>query len=91
MRAPPPREVVVSKKISWVLRHGAEKEGLELDGNGYARVDELVSLALVFFLSFLLSFVFSVGVGVVVFGSWVVGIYAVLWMDGWMDGCTDYG
>lgn len=41
---PPPqsREVVISKAMSFVLRHGAEAEGLKLDMNGYANVAELV-------------------------------------------------
>ena len=38
-----PREVTVSKKMSWVLRHGALKEGLEIDERGYVNVGELVS------------------------------------------------
>ncbi|KAI9884619.1 MAG: hypothetical protein M1823_003606 [Watsoniomyces obsoletus] len=40
---PPSREVTVSKALSFILRHGAEKEGLKLDEKGYARVDELLS------------------------------------------------
>ncbi|MCJ1230446.1 hypothetical protein MMC12_007120 [Toensbergia leucococca] len=39
----PSREVTISKAMSWVLRHGAEKEGLKLDENGYANVGELLS------------------------------------------------
>ena len=41
-RGPPSREVTISKAMSFVLRHGAEKEGLKLDENGYANVAELV-------------------------------------------------
>ena len=37
------RDMVVSKAISWILRHGAQKEGLRLDSMGYADVGELVS------------------------------------------------
>ena len=33
---------MISKKISYVLRHGAEKEGLKLDKNGYANCADLV-------------------------------------------------
>ncbi|OCL12457.1 hypothetical protein AOQ84DRAFT_386107 [Glonium stellatum] len=33
-----PREVMVSKKISWLLRHGAEQEGLKLGEGGYVNV-----------------------------------------------------
>lgn len=36
------REVTISKAMSYVLRHAADKEGLKLDSNGYARVNELV-------------------------------------------------
>ena len=36
------REVQVSKKISWLLRHGAEKEGLTLGHGGYANVNDVV-------------------------------------------------
>lgn len=37
------RETKISKAMSYVLRHGAEKEGVRLDENGYANVAELVS------------------------------------------------
>jgi 2'-phosphotransferase len=43
-----PREVQVSKKLSWLLRHGAEKEGLELGPGGYVKVTDVVSLIPVF-------------------------------------------
>lgn len=33
----------ISKALSYILRHGAEKEGLKLRGDGYANVAELVS------------------------------------------------
>ena len=36
------RETTISKAISFVLRHGAIKEGLELDENGYANAADLV-------------------------------------------------
>ncbi|MCJ1244173.1 hypothetical protein MMC30_001371 [Trapelia coarctata] len=42
-REPLPRDVMISKKISYVLRHGAEKEGLRLDQNGYANCAELLN------------------------------------------------
>ena len=42
-RAPLTREVTVSKALSFILRHGAEKEGLALDAEGFANVEELVS------------------------------------------------
>lgn len=37
-----PREVQVSKKVSWLLRHGAEKEGLKLGEGGYVNVADAV-------------------------------------------------
>ncbi|KZF22215.1 hypothetical protein L228DRAFT_148639 [Xylona heveae TC161] len=39
----PSREVTVSKAISWLLRHGAEKEGLKLDAHGYLNVADLLA------------------------------------------------
>lgn len=39
---PKNREFTVSKALSWMLRHGAEKESLKLDREGYANVEELV-------------------------------------------------
>lgn len=36
------RETIISKAISFVLRHGAAKEGLKLDENGYANAADLV-------------------------------------------------
>jgi len=46
-----PREVLVSKKLSWLLRHGAEKEGLVLGKGGYVGLGDVVSLLVPFFLS----------------------------------------
>jgi 2'-phosphotransferase len=43
-----PRGVQVSKKLSWLLRHGAEKEGLKLGPGGYINVSEVVGLNLEF-------------------------------------------
>jgi len=39
---PVTREVQISKKLSWLLRHGAEKEGLTLNNAGYASLDDVV-------------------------------------------------
>jgi 2'-phosphotransferase len=39
-----PRNVQISKKLSWLLRHGAEKEGLKLGPGGYVNVKEVVGL-----------------------------------------------
>ena len=43
---PPSREVTISKAMSYVLRHAADREGLRLDGNGYARASDLVCMNL---------------------------------------------
>ncbi|CAK4030615.1 tRNA 2 -phosphotransferase 1 [Lecanosticta acicola] len=40
---PLPRPVQVSKKISWLLRHGAAEEGLTLLPGGFLPVDQLLS------------------------------------------------
>ena len=42
-RQPLPRNVQVSKKLSWLLRHGAESEGLSLDSEGYINLSEVLS------------------------------------------------
>ncbi|KAG9126135.1 hypothetical protein FRC07_004742 [Ceratobasidium sp. 392] len=39
-----PIEVRMSKTLSYILRHGAAKEGLAIRSDGYVRVTELVSL-----------------------------------------------
>lgn len=49
-RTKPTREVKISKATSYLLRHGATKEGVALDERGYVNVGELVSLILIFFL-----------------------------------------
>lgn len=36
------RDIAISKALSKILRHDAEKEGLKLDGEGYANVADLV-------------------------------------------------
>lgn len=38
----PSREVQVSKAMSLVLRHTAEREGLKMDSRGYVNVADLV-------------------------------------------------
>ena len=40
------REVAISKALSKLLRHAAEDVGLALDGEGFARLDQVVSLKL---------------------------------------------
>lgn len=42
---PQDRETLVSKKLSWLLRHGAEKEGLKLGEGGYVGLADVVSHA----------------------------------------------
>lgn len=37
------REVAVSKALSKLLRHAAEDEGLAIDGEGFAKLDQVVS------------------------------------------------
>lgn len=51
-RPPQSREKTISKAMSFVLRHGAEKEGLKMDENGYANVAELVCFIVCVFLPF---------------------------------------
>ena len=35
--------VVLSKSLSWLLRHGLEQSGLHVRNDGYVRLDELVA------------------------------------------------
>ena len=46
-RAALPRDVQVSKKLSWLLRHGAEKEGLKFQRGGYINVRDVVCINLI--------------------------------------------
>lgn len=41
-----PRANQVSRKVSWLLRHGAEQEGLKLGKGGYVSVADAVSRVL---------------------------------------------
>lgn len=41
-RQPQSREVTVSKALSFLLRHGARDEGVQLDGGGWANVRDVV-------------------------------------------------
>lgn len=36
------REVAISKGLSYILRHAAEREGLKMDAQGYANVADVV-------------------------------------------------
>jgi len=40
------RDVEISKALSKLLRHAAVEEGLELDGEGFAKVDQVVGESL---------------------------------------------
>lgn len=42
-RGPQPRPVQISKKISWLLRHGADSEGLHLDEQGFIGLDAVLA------------------------------------------------
>ncbi|KAI7138458.1 phosphotransferase KptA/Tpt1, partial [Hortaea werneckii] len=42
-RGPLPRDVQVSKKIAWLLRHGAEKEGLQMGEGGFINVQDVLN------------------------------------------------
>jgi 2'-phosphotransferase len=43
-----PRDQQVSRKVSWLLRHGAGQEGLTLGKGGYVNVGDAVSFVYVF-------------------------------------------
>mmetsp|Transcript_73143 Transcript_73143/g.174299 ORF Transcript_73143/g.174299 Transcript_73143/m.174299 type:complete len:535 (+) Transcript_73143:81-1685(+) len=34
---------VISKKVSWILRHGAKKAGIDIDGEGWVKLQDLMS------------------------------------------------
>lgn len=42
MKKPRLRQEIVSKQLSWLLRHGAVKEGLAIDSAGYVAVDDIL-------------------------------------------------
>jgi len=42
-RKPLPRNVQISKSLSYILRHGAEKEGFQITAGGYVKVDHLLN------------------------------------------------
>lgn len=44
-----PPDVRISKTLSWLLRHGAQSEGLQIRTDGYIKVDDLVRRSLVSF------------------------------------------
>ncbi|EGW31208.1 uncharacterized protein SPAPADRAFT_61790 [Spathaspora passalidarum NRRL Y-27907] len=45
MSAPSPakRDVLISKALSYLLRHGAEKEKLDIDDQGYVKISQLLN------------------------------------------------
>lgn len=51
------REVTTSKAMSYLLRHGAEKEGVKIDEGGWVRVQDMVS----YFLCLLPNYIFFRG------------------------------
>ncbi|KAF2773193.1 hypothetical protein EJ03DRAFT_155912 [Teratosphaeria nubilosa] len=42
-KGPLPRDVQVSKKLSWLLRHGAEQEGLTLGAGGFLNLQDCLN------------------------------------------------
>ncbi|GMM36859.1 tRNA 2'-phosphotransferase [Saccharomycopsis crataegensis] len=42
-RAPRSRDEIISKQLAWLLRHGAQKEGLSIDSQGYVPVPEVLA------------------------------------------------
>ena len=51
-----PREQKVSRKVSWLLRHGAGSEGLKLGKGGYVGVKDAVRIPIFFNFFFRLFF-----------------------------------
>lgn len=43
-----PRDQQVSRKVSWLLRHGATQEGLKLGKGGYVNVQDAASIPIIF-------------------------------------------
>lgn len=39
-----PRDQQISRKVSWLLRHGAQQEGLKLGKGGYVSVADAVRI-----------------------------------------------
>jgi len=37
------KDVRLSKKLAFLLRHGAEKEGIAIGSDGYVKLDDLLS------------------------------------------------
>jgi 2'-phosphotransferase len=36
-------DVKLSKALSWLLRHGAEKEGVKVNADGYAKMEDVLN------------------------------------------------
>ncbi|XP_073842342.1 tRNA 2'-phosphotransferase [Musca autumnalis] len=41
-RKPPSNDVRLSKKLSWLLRHGLKKEGFQIQSDGFIKVEDLL-------------------------------------------------
>jgi len=37
------KDIDLSKSLSWILRHGAQKEGIPIGPDGYVRVSDLLT------------------------------------------------
>jgi RNA:NAD 2'-phosphotransferase (TPT1/KptA family) len=71
---PMPRDVQVSKALSKLLRHSAEKEGLKLDEAGYINLKDVVGLfGGIYFLFFDPSIRSLVQSSCTSFSSWLSG------------------
>lgn len=54
----PNRQVQISKALSLVLRHSAEKENIKINKEGYANVADLVSVTMFLRLFYIIFFLF---------------------------------
>jgi RNA:NAD 2'-phosphotransferase (TPT1/KptA family) len=50
------REVDVSKALSKLLRHAAEEQGIKLDDEGYAPLEQVVSTVCIYLIRFYLCY-----------------------------------
>ena len=55
-RPPQPRDVIVSKALSFLLRHGGKGEGVEMDEGGWAEVEDVVGFFHMIFRCFVKDF-----------------------------------
>jgi hypothetical protein len=54
----PSRQVQISKALSLVLRHSAEKENIKINKEGYANVADLVSVTMFLHIFYIIFFLF---------------------------------